>query len=278
MWSNRRLGLVFALAAMCGCARVSSALDDNLGNGGNGDVDLATPGDAPDLGDDTTPALDMATAAMPDLRQPTAPLDMAVARDLATPPDLAMPPDLATPPDLAKPADMVVVASCHLVVNELQTETTQQATEEFVEIYNPCASAVTVDGWKLGYRSATNVNGATSSDNSTLYTFAGSLASGAYFVLGGAKFLGTKQGALASGLATSGSVALRDGSGAIVDSLAYGSVAAGNAFIETAAAPLPPSLSSPGGSIERMPNGSDTNDNSHDFSTTTQATPGAVNH
>ena len=79
-------------------------------------------------------------------------------------------------------------------------------------------------------------------------------------------------------LATSGSVALRDGAGAIVDSVAYGNVAAGNAFIETAAAPLPPSLSSPGGSIQRLPNGADSHDNSHDFATTTTATPGAVNH
>jgi hypothetical protein len=277
MWSNRRLGLVFALAAACGCARVSSALSDNLGNGSDG-PDLATAADAPDLGDDATPD-DMAMPSPPpDLRQPTAALDLATARDLSVVSDLSTPPDLTAPRDLATPPDLVVVANCHLVINELQTQTQQAATEEFVEIYNPCASGVTVDNWKLGYRSATNVSGATSGDNSTLYPFTGTLASGAYFVIGGGAFTGTKQGTLASGLATSGSVALRDGSGAIVDSVAYGSVSAGNAFIETAAAPLPPSLNSPGGSIERLPNGVDTNDNSHDFATASAATPGAVNH
>lgn len=264
---NCRFSLVFAVAAAAAsCAQVSPPLSGNLGGGGAA-ADLALPADAPDLGDDGS------QGPPPDLALP--------ADDLATPAaatDLAMPRDLATARDLSAPADLVVVAPCHLVVNELQTQTTQQASEEFVEIYNPCSAAVTVDGFKLGYRAATNTSPASSSDSSTLYTFSGSLAAGAYFVVGGSSFTGTKNGALASGLATSGAVALRDAGGAIVDSLAYGTVSTGNAFIETAAAPLPPSLASPGGSIERLPNGADSNDNSHDFSTANAATPGAANH
>jgi hypothetical protein len=205
--------------------------------------------------------------------------DLAIPRDLATPHDLAIPSDLTPPPDLRAPPDLVVVVpSCHLVINELQTQTTQSASEEFVELYNPCTTAVSVGGFKLGYRAATNTSPASSSDSSTLYTFSGSLAAGAYFVVGGSSFGGTKNGTLSSGLATSGAVALRDAGGAIVDSVAYGTVTAGNAFIETAAAPTPPSVASPGGSIERTPNGTDTDDNSHDFTTTTTATPGVANH
>jgi len=273
MSCNCRFALVFAVAAAAGsCAQVSSPLSDNLGGNGAG-ADLAMPADAPDLGDDGTNGPPRDLALTPD--------DLAIpaaATDLAMPRDLAPPPDLATPRDLTPPPDLVVATPCHLVVNEVQTQTTQAASEEFVEIYNPCSSAVTVAGFKLGYRAATNTNPASSSDSSTLYTFTGSLAAGAYFVLGGSSFTGTKSGSLASGLATSGAVALRDAGGAIVDSVAFGTVSTGNAFIETAAAPLPPSLTSPGGSIERLPNGADTNDNSHDFSTANTATPGAANH
>src|SRR4051812_11812711 len=123
MSSTGRL-LIFALVAACGCARVSSPLGDNVGGNGSDEADLAQPPDdsaAPDLADAAPDDMAM-PAAMPDLRQPTAPLDMA------------------TPRDLAMPRDMVVMPSCHLVINELQTETKQAATEEFVEIYNPCAN------------------------------------------------------------------------------------------------------------------------------------------
>ena len=258
MSRNPRLWLVLAAAAAASsCARVSVPLGDNLG--GEGDADLATPVAAPDLGDGDTGGS----------------RDLAVAGDLATPGSSA---DLAAPRDLATPRDLVVVAPCFPVINEIQTQTTQAATEEFIEIYNPCGAAVSVAGWKLGYRAASNTTPVSSSDSSTLYTFSGSLAGGAYFVLGGSGFTGTKNASLPSGLATSGSTALRDGTGAVVDSVAWGSVTAGNAFIEAAAAPLPPSLSSPGGSIERLPDGADSNDNSHDFQTATAATPGAANH
>ena len=265
MSSNRPFGLVFALAVAvaataAACAQVSSPLGDNLGGSGS----------APDF-----------ATAPPDLTLPSdspPPNDLAAPPDLTAVSDLARPADLAKPRDLTAPSDLAAVASCHVVLNELQTQTTQAATEEFVELYNPCTTAVSVAGFRLGYRAASNVMPASASDSSTLYAFSGSLAAGAYFVVAGSSFSGTKNGTLASGLATSGSVALRDAAGAVVDSLAYGTVAAGNAFVEGAAAPQPPSLSSPGGSIERLPNGADSNDNSHDFATANAATPGAANH
>ena len=266
MSSNRPFALVFAVAlaavgaAAASCAQVSSPLGDNLG-GSASSPDFATP--LPDL---TLPS----DSPVPD--------DLAVPADLTAVSDLARPADLARPRDLTVPSDLAAVATCHVVLNELQTQTTQAASEEFVELYNPCASAVSIAGFKLGYRAATNTMPASASDSSTLYAFSGSLAAGAYFVLGGSGFTGSKNGSLTSGLATSGSVALRDAAGAIVDSLAYGTVAAGNAFVETAAAPQPPSLASPGGSIERLPNGADSNDNSHDFASASAATPGAANH
>ncbi len=265
---SRCFALGLALAVLSGCARVSPFSD---GIGGNGsDVDLATPATANvDLGGDVDP-LDLTTAPARDLATPPG-SDLAVIHDLAMP---APPHDLAT-----APPDLVVVANCHLVINEVQTGTTATLTEEFVEIYNPCGAAVTVDGWKLAYRAATNTaSAAAANDSSSLYTFAGSIAAGGYFVLGGSGFAGTKNGALASGIAASGAVALRDGSGNIVDSVAWGTITTGNAFVEGAAAPLPPVSASPGSSIARLPNGTDSDHNNSDFQTDSASTPGAANH
>ncbi len=96
--------------------------------------------------------------------RPTWPRRRSRTRDLALPSrDPATPsppsPDLAMPRDLAMaPPDLTVVSSCHLVINEIQTGTTATATEEFVEIANPCTSAITVDSFKLVYRAASNTN------------------------------------------------------------------------------------------------------------------------
>lgn len=268
----RLTALVIVAAALAGaCARVASPLGNGdtgaggvggaggLGGAGGGggvpgsaDVDLAMPSTVADLG---TPA-DLATRAA---------VDLAVA----TPPDLA-----TAPPDLATPG-----ALCHPVINEVQTGTSATGTEEFVELYNPCSAAVTITGWKLVYRAATNTNARGGADSATLFTFpTGTFAAGGYRVYAGSGFKGSFDGPLASGIAASGAIGLRDGAGNLVDSVAFGSVA-GNTFIEgSAAAPLPPTLASPGGSIERLPNGADSDDNSHDFATASQATPGAANH
>lgn len=264
---NRRFALVCALAAASSCARVSSPLSGNLG--GAGDVDLATtPDDPPDLSGDGAPD-DMAVP--PDL---TLPSDLPAPADLAIPRDLTLPSDLRTPPDL-----VVVVTSCHLVINEVQTGTTQTGTEEFVELYNPCSTAIAVDNFKLVYRAASNTNARTGADSSTLIAaLTGSIAAGGYRVYGGSGFTGTATATFSSGIAASGAVGLRDAAGTLVDSVGYGSVVAGNTFVETAAAPLPPTAASPGGSIQRMPNGTDSDDNSHDFAVTNTATPGAANH
>ncbi|HEY1585064.1 MAG TPA: hypothetical protein VGH63_05200, partial [Polyangia bacterium] len=147
-----------------------SPFSDGIGRNGSG-ADLATPAANADLGSDGDPA-DLATAGARDMAAAPG-SDLAVVHDLATPAptvaDLALPHDLAT-----APPDLVVVANCHLVINEVQTGTTQTGTEEFVEIYNPCAGTITVDGWKLAYRAATNTSSAAASnDSGTLYPFAG---------------------------------------------------------------------------------------------------------
>ncbi|HZS40750.1 MAG TPA: lamin tail domain-containing protein [Polyangia bacterium] len=236
------LALTLAAASVAGCAHPMSPLAGD-------DRDLANePG-----------AEDLAPAEAADLSRAVD----AGANDLAR-----APADLATPPP---------TTACHVVINELQTGTSQTGTAEFVELYNPCASAVTLSNWKLVYRAASNTNAAGGADSSALYTWAsGSIAAGGYRVYGGSGWTGASDGALASGLAVNGAVGLRDGAGALVDSVAYGSAAGG--FMEGGAAPAPPTAAAPGESIERLPNGADTDDNSHDFHVAATPTPGAANH
>jgi hypothetical protein len=71
-------------------------------------------------------------------------------------------------------------------------------------------------------------------------------------------------------------VALIDDHMNFVDSVAYGPVVSTHNFIETAHAPLPPTVSHPGKVIARSPNGVDTDDNSADFVIATP-TPRAKN-
>jgi hypothetical protein len=167
---------------------------------------------------------------------------------------------------------------CGPRVNEVQTSVVTMGNWEFVEIYNPCPAAIDLSGWSLVYRSAGNLSAPNGNDTSTLYTWStGSIPPGAYRVYGGKDFPGTVDGMLAgSGLADDGAVGLRDAAATLVDSVAYGAVSAGHAFIEGSPAPKPSRLASPGKSISRIPDGYDTNDNSSDFKAT-DPTPGMTN-
>ncbi|HEX2569635.1 MAG TPA: Ig-like domain-containing protein [Polyangia bacterium] len=167
--------------------------------------------------------------------------------------------------------------ACHVTVNEVQVAGAT-ASDEFVEIYNGCATSIDLSGGRLVYRSAANTNPASGSDSTTLFTFAAgtSIASGSFRLYVGMGYtgsgvpdgapFGTNTGALAG---AAGAVALRNASGTIVDSVAYGTVSAGHAFLEGTSAPTPPARSS----IVRTPNGRDTNNNAADFTVTSTPTP-----
>lgn len=170
--------------------------------------------------------------------------------------------------DLATvPVDMAQTGTCRPVINEVQVAGSAGAGDEFIELYNPCPQTVAVDAFSLVYRSATGTT------DSTLLKLTGqTIAAGGYLVVGGSTYGGTAALRYTSGLAgTGGGVALRDGGGALVDSVGYGT--ASNAFVQGSAAPAPTS----GKSIARTPNGSRAhNDNSLDFTVATP-TPGAAN-
>jgi hypothetical protein len=163
--------------------------------------------------------------------------------------------------------------TCHLVVNELQAGGAT-ATDEWVEIFNPCTTATDLTGWTLNYRSAGNNAGGA---DIHLLSLTGMIPAGAYRLYTGAGFTGTAMidgtwttGGLAAG---GGAVGLRDMGGALIDSVAYSTLTTTNNFTETAPAPNPTTNHS----IARHPDGSDMNDNSMDFVLRTTPTPRAAN-
>jgi hypothetical protein len=170
--------------------------------------------------------------------------------------------------DLAS-TDLAV--SCAPKINEVQTAGAT-ATDEFVELYNPCPQAVDLAGFRLAYRSATNNSGGS---DITLATIGNqSIASMAYFVVGGKGYTQTKDEVMSGGLAsTGGAVALYNSSGIRVDSVAYQTLSVANNFTEGSPAPNPPT----GQSIARTPNGVDTDNNSVDFKVAATPTPRAAN-
>jgi hypothetical protein len=160
---------------------------------------------------------------------------------------------------------------CTVKINEVQTGGaggTSGALNEFIELYNTCPDrAFSLAGHSLVYRSATGTG-----DFPRVTFTAETIAAGKpYFVCANSGFVGNADIRYTDGLATDGALALRSPDGSIVDAVGWG--AATNAIVETAAAPAPLS----GQSIARVPDGHDSDDNSHDFVIAAQPTPGAAN-
>ncbi|HEX4420769.1 MAG TPA: lamin tail domain-containing protein [Kofleriaceae bacterium] len=168
---------------------------------------------------------------------------------------------------------------CHPVINELVTGTaTGGSSDEFVELYNPCVSAFDVDGWTLDYRSSTSSAG--NPDTNLLATLTGNLAAGGYLLAAGTGYTGPADWTFSVGTGlgqAGGAVGLRDGAmttGALIDSVGYGIVTAGNPFIESSPIPDIPT----GLSASRLPfDGNDNNNNSEDIQIVATPTPGKPN-
>jgi len=197
------------------------------------------------------------------------------ARDLAVAVDAGD--DLAT----AAPADLLRIGpdggvippvSCatgkHVVVNEVKVGGTT-ASDEFIELYNPCGSTINLAGSSLVYRSAAGTT------DGVIINLTKTIAGGGYYLVAGPNYSngGTPDQTYGGGrlAAAGGGVGLRDGAQVLVDSVGYGT--ATNAFVESAAAAAPPS----GESIARTPNGADNDNNATDFAVATTPTPRAAN-
>jgi hypothetical protein len=195
-----------------------------------------------------------------------------------TPPmtaDLTMPDMAMSKGDMSRTGpkgDMRQTGACHPVLNELQASGAT-ASDEWVEIFNPCNAQEDLTGWKLDYRSAANNNGG---NDITCFAFGQTIPAGGYLLLAGKGYTGSvnADGVLSSGLADGGgAVGLRDANGALVDSVAFQTLTAANSFTEGSPAQNPPASRS----IARLPNGADTQNNSKDFQVTAKPTPRAAN-
>ncbi len=172
---------------------------------------------------------------------------------------------LALLPLTASPSGASAPLTDHIVISELQTASTANASEEFVELYNPTPLSVPLDGWSIEYKSATSsIAEASWSKKATL---AGTIEPGGFYLVGATAFFSSGDAGWSSTLAASaGHIRLLDEHKQVIDKLGYGSTAN---TPETAAAPAPAA----GQSIERLPgrldelagNAVDTDDNAADF-------------
>jgi hypothetical protein len=173
-----------------------------------------------------------------------------------------------------------VMAAFPVKVNELRLRTTNNSTNQFVELFNAYSAPVDIGGWTVVYRSR-----AGSTDTKMATIPAGTMLSAGGFYLLGHSGNGTTTGYIGppaanqtftTNVSTTGAgVGIRDSLGILVDSVGYGS--ATNAFVESSAAPLPPNAADPGSSIVRLPDGHDTDNSAADFTVTLTPTPGGPN-
>ncbi|GEN05639.1 Myxococcus cysteine-rich repeat-containing protein [Myxococcus fulvus] len=189
----------------------------------------------------------------------------------------------------------------HLVVNEVDYDQRSTDTREFVELFNPTPVAVSLDGLFLVY-----VNGGVAQPVSYAkidLKSVGTLGPGEYLVVGpeavigalrdlpGVKVLLSTTSIQNGGTASSPSadaVALYDSlQDSIVDSMSYegpvmqASISGSQKRFDLQEGPRSTvglvDIDTVEGSLSRIPNGSDTDDNVEDFRFTTQLTPGAPN-
>lgn len=181
-----------------------------------------------------------------------------------------------------------------LVINEVDYDQIGNDTTEFVEIFNPSASTVSLSGLALVL-----VNG---NDNNEYGRVdlgpAGSLDAGEYLVIGSATLLATlppttKTVAFSKAMdnvqngAPDGLAIINVAPSTLIDALSYeGAMPAANitgfpnsaSLVEgTALAANIADSNSAVGSLSRLPNGQDTNDSATDWKFTTTPTPGRAN-
>jgi uncharacterized protein YdeI (BOF family) len=179
-------------------------------------------------------------------------------------PMLAGPPARAMWQPWAEPLGEAEESNSHLVVSELLTGATS-ASDEFIELFNPTAAALPLEGLEVVYVTA---SGATITRKATWPAGAASVEAGAHLLIANEAgvYAALADATYAGGLAaTGGSVALRIlGASSAIDALGWGNTV--STWLEGTAVTAPAA----GSSLERLPGGvsgsfQDTDDNLVDF-------------
>ncbi|HEY4182406.1 MAG TPA: lamin tail domain-containing protein [Kofleriaceae bacterium] len=178
----------------------------------------------------------------------------------------------------------------HLVINEVDYDNLGTDTAEFVEIYNPSATAIS-----LANKQLLLVNGSGNTVYGTINLGTGTLAAGAYLVIAGANVSvtaanatkldpGWTQDAIQNGM-PDGLALVDNATHTLIDALSYeGSITAdlpgipGANLVEGVVLPLATADSNTvQGSLCRSPNGQDTNSASADWKICATLSAGAPN-
>ncbi len=173
---------------------------------------------------------------------------------------------------LAAPLAVDDAGAEHLVISELLTGSAS-ASDEFIEVYNPTASDVPLDGLELIYVSS---SGATITRKATWDAAATALPPGRHLLVANESgtYAAIADATYGGGLAAAGgSVAIRvAGADTAIDAVGWGTAV--STWLEGNVAAAPPA----GHSLERLPggvdgSGQDTDDNSLDFVERAQPAP-----
>lgn len=150
-----------------------------------------------------------------------------------------------------------------VVISEVQTASTESASQEFVELYNPTGADISVSGWTIEYKSATGSQTAWSKRT----VLEGSIKARGFYLAAPKTFIATADADWSATLASAGgNVRVKDSTGSVQDQLGYGASA-------NAAEGAPANAPAAGHSLERLPgrllenegNSIDTDINASDF-------------
>lgn len=165
-------------------------------------------------------------------------------------------------------------ASAQIKINEIFNGS---GNNEYIEFYNPTGAPVDVSGWTLVRRTNAAVVDA------TVYTFPGSttIAAGGYYTIADAGVSFTPNGTYTNVISTGNqSIALKDAGAAVIDGVGVGTGTLGAGTLFYSEGTTFPAGIATGTGLHRLPNGTDTNDNSTNFvsyASSSFSTPGVTN-
>ena len=122
----------------------------------------------------------------------------------------------------------------HVVISEIQAGTDENSDNEFVELYNPTAAAVTLDGWELRKKSSTGTESNLVDDGK----FTGTILAKGFFLIAHPDYKGSKTADLIYSVSTglayeNNAIILYDADnaeGEIIDEVAYEEIPKGKSL------------------------------------------------